>query len=100
MDVGALMRQPAVARALAWVDAHAAEVARLRSDPARGMAEADAALRAITGRGVAPRVLAEAWGRLEFTTDPLEDSMRAMARVGMELGMVPRGSLAGLVGSA
>jgi len=83
-----------------WVDAHAGEVARLRSDPARGMAETNAALRAITGRGVAPAVLAEAWGRLEFTTDPLEDSMRAMARVGMELGMVPRGSLAGLVGSA
>jgi NitT/TauT family transport system substrate-binding protein len=84
----------------AWVEAHSAEVARLREDGPRGMRETNAALGAITGRGIPPAVLAQAWGRLEFTTDPLEGTIRAMARVGMELGMVPRGSMAGLVGSA
>jgi len=84
----------------AWVEAHSAEVARLREAPARGMREASEALVAITGKGVPPGVLREAWGRMEFTTDPLEETIRAMARVGMELGMVPRGSMAGLVGSA
>jgi NitT/TauT family transport system substrate-binding protein len=84
----------------AWVDAHAAEVARLREDAPRGMRETDAALRAITGKGVPPAVMGAAFGRLDFTTDPLEGTIRAMARVGMELGMVPRGSMAGLVGSA
>lgn len=84
----------------AWVEAHSAEVARLREDPARGMRETSEALRAITGKGVPAGVLREAWGRMEFTTDPLEGTIRAMARVGMELGMVPRGSMEGLVGSA
>ena len=84
----------------AWVEAHSAEVARLREDAARGMRETSEALMAITGKGVPPGVLREAWGRMEFTTDPLEGTIRAMARVGMELGMVPRGSMAGLVGSA
>ncbi len=84
----------------AWVAAHGAEVARLQADPARGMREANAALRAITGRGVAPGVLAEAWGRMEFTVDPMEDTIAAMARTGMALGMVPRGELTGLVGVA
>lgn len=82
-----------------WVEAHSAEVARLREDRLRGMREANEALRAIVGRGVAEGVLAQAWGRMEFTTDPLEETIGAMARVGMELGMVPRGSIAGLVGS-
>lgn len=84
----------------AWVEAHSAEVARLREDPARGMRETSEALRAITGKGVPPGVLREAWGRMEFTTDPLEGTIRAMARVGMELGMVPRGSMEALVASA
>ena len=82
-----------------WVEAHSAEVARLREDRPRGMREANEALRAIVGRGVPEGVLAQAWGRMEFTTDPLEETIGAMARVGMELGMVPRGSIAGLVGS-
>lgn len=82
-----------------WVEAHSAEVTRLRDDPARGMREASEALRAITGRGVPAGVLREAWGRMEFTTDPLEETIAAMARVGMALGMVPRGSIEGLVGS-
>jgi len=47
MDVGALMRQPAVARALAWVDAHAAEVAeeavRICEIPAPTFEEAERA---------------------------------------------------------
>lgn len=81
-----------------WVEAHSAEVARLREDGPRGMREASEALRAITGRGLPEGVLREAWGRMEFTTDPLEETIAAMARVGMELGMVPRGSIEGLVG--
>jgi len=81
-----------------WVEAHSAEVARLREDRLRGMRETNEALRAITGRGLAEGVLREAWGRMEFTSDPLEETIAAMARVGMELGMVPRGSIAGLVG--
>lgn len=84
----------------AWVEAHTAEVARLNEDAARGMRETNAALRAITGKGVPPGVLGAAWRRMTFTTDPLEDTIRAMARVGMGLGMVPQGSMAGLVGSA
>ncbi len=84
----------------AWVAAHAAEVARLNEDATRGMREANAALRAITGKGVPPGVMGAAWRRLTFTTDPLESTIRVMARVGMGLGMVPRGELAGLVGAA
>jgi hypothetical protein len=38
-----------------------------------------------------PEELAQAWGRLEFTSDPLEPSLLRMAADGRALGYLPAG---------
>ncbi len=78
------------------VAAHRDEVERLRAEP-RAKAEVNAALRAISGRALPGAVLERAWGRVEFTTDPLEETIRATARVGQALALVPQGEVRGLV---
>lgn len=72
----------------AFVAAHARLVERLRSDPA-ARAEVATLLSRLTGRPLPEPVWATAWQHLEFTTDPLVDSIRTMAGRSYRLGFLP-----------
>jgi NitT/TauT family transport system substrate-binding protein len=85
---------PNVARFLA---AHVDEVAWLNAHPAEGRVLAGRAIREILGRPIPDRVLAAAWTHVEFTTDPLRDSLIRQAHAAQALGFLPHGDLAGLV---
>jgi NitT/TauT family transport system substrate-binding protein len=90
----------AAANVDALVDVTASESRRLRGDPARARAEVGAALRAIGASALPPAVVADAWTRIAFTTDPLPASVTAMARHAQDLGMFPAGELTGFFDSA
>lgn len=72
----------------AFAAAHAALVARLQGDPA-ARAAVEEALARLTGRPLPPAVWADAWRHLEFTTDPLVDTVRVMAERAHRLGFLP-----------
>jgi NitT/TauT family transport system substrate-binding protein len=82
-----------------FLRAHAAEVAHLRAHPDDARTTANAALGRLLGRPLSPSVLTSAWSRIDFTTDPLPDTLTRSARAAQSLGFLPPGSLGGLVSS-
>ncbi len=71
----------------------------IRAAQAGGPAVQDAVREAMAryGARVSGRLLGAAWGRVEFTADPLQATIAEMARVGSRLALVPPGDVAGLV---
>jgi NitT/TauT family transport system substrate-binding protein len=61
----------------AWLNAHRDEAA----------AAANAEIKRLTGKALAPEVLREAMARIEFTTDPLPASLQTFADWAHELGL-------------
>lgn len=68
-----------------WLSAHADVVRRLRSEPdARGRVNAE--LGRLVGKPLAPAVLEGAFGRMEFTWDPMLEALKRSARQAYDLG--------------
>lgn len=84
----------------ALVRAHAAEVTWLRQNPAAGQATFNTAIAQIIGRPLPEATLASAWERLEFTTDPMPDTLAETARAAQELGFLPRGDARRIIDEA
>lgn len=82
-----------VARVLA---AHEAMVVRCQRGDDATLAAVRGAM-ADYGARVPPGLLRAAWGRVQFTTDPITESIAEMARVGAALALMPTGSVEGLV---
>lgn len=72
----------------AFLDVHARLVRRLQEDP-EARARAAQALAQRTGKLLPEPVLASAWSRLEFTADPLPETVRAMVERAYRLGYLP-----------
>jgi NitT/TauT family transport system substrate-binding protein len=80
--------------------AHAAEVAHLREDPADGKAVTNRALARLAGRPLPDALMDAAWSRVDFTTDPLEPTLRRGAQQAHALGFLPGEDVTGLVDRA
>lgn len=76
------------------------EVQALQARGADGWRPAGEALRSITRVSLPPGVMARAWSRMRFTTDPLTSSVTRMVRDAQSFAMLPPGELAGLVDDA
>jgi NitT/TauT family transport system substrate-binding protein len=80
-----------------FVAAHGREVAWLRASPDEGLREAGDGLAALQHRPLPAAVLREAWGRVDFTTDPMPAALASLARSGQALALLPDGSPEGIV---
>ena len=67
--------------------AHHAWTVKLRSEPARHAPALGEALLAATGKRLPDGMLERAMAHVEFTDEPLEDTLRAMARWSNEVGL-------------
>jgi NitT/TauT family transport system substrate-binding protein len=67
--------------------AHHAWTERLKREPARHVPALGDALFAATGKRLSPGILERAITRVEFTDDPLEETLRTMARWSNEVGL-------------
>jgi NitT/TauT family transport system substrate-binding protein len=85
------------AEVVTLVRAHAALTARWREDPKSFAAATNAEFGRLTGRPLSDAVLADAFSRLEPSTDVLEEAMRTGAEHARSLQFAPEGDLAGLV---
>jgi NitT/TauT family transport system substrate-binding protein len=64
----------------------------LGANPAEGQKLVNDGLRKLTGKGLAPSIVAEAWGKLTFTWDPVAASLSTMARNAKDAGLLPAGN--------
>jgi NitT/TauT family transport system substrate-binding protein len=93
--------KPDVVRTL--VAAHAANVAWMNAHPDDARRLADAALQKWAKKKLPEKVLADAWTRVRFTTDPMPAALRKQVADARVLGLLPSSagaqadSLAGLV---
>lgn len=71
----------------AWVKAHEELTDWLKSNPVEARRIVNEELKLETGRGIAPAVLKEAWGKVEFTVDPLRLTLERMASNAYSLGL-------------
>ena len=77
---------------------HRAITARLQSNPTGQLPALEAGLFALTNKKLPPGVLADALTRVQFTDDPLEDTLATMARWSHEIGFLKeQPDLTGLV---
>ena len=74
----------------AFVDAHLEALELIASNPAGTQAATAAQIKKITEQQeIDPEVLEAAWGNLEFTPDPLPDTLKASADHADAVGLLP-----------
>ncbi|MBI3830561.1 MAG: aliphatic sulfonate ABC transporter substrate-binding protein [Planctomycetes bacterium] len=72
----------------AFLRAHAAVTRWMNEHPGEAAALVNAELKTLTGKALPEKVLRDAFGRIEFTTDPLESSVAKFAEEARDLGML------------
>ena len=68
--------------------AHVETTRWIASNPSEAQATAINHIELITGKRLAAEIIAAAWKNLEFTTDPLEHSLRACAQSAVDVGLL------------
>ena len=73
---------------LAILRAHVETTRWMVDHPSEAQALAIDRIEQITGKRLSADIIATAWKNLEFTTDPLEDSLRTCARSAVDVGLL------------
>lgn len=81
-----LDERPDVVRSL--VDGHLDALDAIAADPDAAQATVAGHIESITGSAVSPAILAAAWQNLDFTADPLADSLRGSAEDATAAGLL------------
>lgn len=68
----------------------------LNSNPQESMRIVNDTLAGLTGKRLADKIIAEAWGHLVFTNDPIAPSLRASAKDAVALGLLTGVDLDGI----
>lgn len=68
--------------------AHVETTRWMVENPSEAQATAIDRIERITGKRLAAEIIAAAWKKLEFTTDPLEDSLRTCAQSAVDVGLL------------
>ena len=89
-----LRQHPAIVRRL--IDGQIQSNALINSQPADAQRIANAAINEITGKPLSDQVVAQAWGRLTFTDDPIARSLRDSAQHASQVGLLPSADLRGI----
>ncbi len=90
-----LQNHPDAVRAL--LTAHAASVSWLKTHEAEGQKLANAELKKATGKALPEKVLKSAWSRVNFTVEPDNDAIMAVARAAQDAGYL-KGSAQAVAG--
>ncbi|MFN7130644.1 MAG: hypothetical protein ACK4N5_01090, partial [Myxococcales bacterium] len=72
----------------AFVRAHAEETDYLQANPGPGQRVFDEQLKKLLTKGLKPELLQQAWPRVDFTLDPLRETVRTLAEDTRALGML------------
>lgn len=86
-----LEAQPEAVAAL--LRAHVDTTAWIVANPAEAQAAVIAGIHGITGKEISAEVVAHAWPHLEFTTDPLQDSLLRSAEDATKVGLLDKGGV-------
>ena len=81
----------------ALVRANADSVAWIRRNPVSSRRIVNAALERYVGQPLPDALIASAWKRLAFGTDPMPESLAASARAARRLGYLPSADITGIV---
>jgi NitT/TauT family transport system substrate-binding protein len=79
-------------------DVVAAEIQRITEDAEAGRRESHTELNRLARNGGSRAVYDEAWGRIDFTADPLADAVARFARDALALRVLPNAEWRGLFG--
>jgi NitT/TauT family transport system substrate-binding protein len=91
---GYLQKNPEIVKRL--ISANVTAINALNADPQKGQELTNTALKRLTGKPLAPGVLASAWKSLTFSPDPIAASLFASAAHQQELGLVKSLKLDGI----
>ena len=81
----------------AWIEAHVTVTQWLLADPAEAQSVLNREIERLTGRAIAPEVLARAWSSIRPTWDPIASSLFACASAAQAAGFLAQGvDLAGI----
>jgi NitT/TauT family transport system substrate-binding protein len=83
----------------AFIRSHSATIAWMRGHEDEAEQAANQELKRLTGKELKPRVLAAAWSHVDFTDDPLPDTIVAFANAAYDAGYLKSkpGRLSGLI---
>lgn len=77
----------------AILDAHIGALQAISDDPAQAKADANAALKSLTGSSLDPQVLDSAWDQIDFTADPLPETLVASSEHAVDVGLLDQGEI-------
>ncbi|HEX5016092.1 MAG TPA: ABC transporter substrate-binding protein [Actinomycetes bacterium] len=72
----------------AFLKAHVQALELIQKDPATAKQNVNAALEAITGSPMDPKILDQAWDKVEFTADPLPQTLIESAAHAVDVGLL------------
>ena len=82
----------------AFLQAHAEVVSWLKTHPEDGQKLVNSELKRLTGKQLSAKVLKDAWGHVDFVSEPNRESIDAQAKAAVDAGYLsPGASLDGLV---
>lgn len=77
----------------AFLDGQVASVEAIKKDPQAAQEAVNNSLTALTGSGLDPNTLANAWKQVEFTVDPLEATLKESAAHAVDVGLLDQSQL-------
>jgi NitT/TauT family transport system substrate-binding protein len=77
----------------AFLEAHVAALDLIEEQPKQAQETVNVALQALTGSPVDPAVLAEAWGNVTFTADPLPETLVESAADAVTVGLLDQAGI-------
>ena len=95
-----LAEHPDVVQAV--LDAHVQALQEIAKDPEQAKADVNAALQSLTGSSLDQQIIDSAWKQVDFTADPLPDTLVASAQHAVDVGLLDQGEIdaaGGLPGS-
>jgi NitT/TauT family transport system substrate-binding protein len=86
-----LAEHPDVVQAV--LDAHVKALQEIEKDPAAAKQDVNAALQSLTGSQLDAKIIDSAWEQVEFTADPLPQTLVESAQHAVEVGLLDQGEI-------
>ena len=86
-----LAEHPDVVQAV--LDAHVQALQEIEKDPAAAKEDVNAALQSLTGSQLDPKIIDSAWKQVEFTADPLPQTLVESAQHAVDVGLLDQSEI-------
>lgn len=77
----------------AFLEGQVASVEAIKDDPQAAQDAVNSSLTALTGSGIEPDTLSSAWKQVEFTVDPLAETLKESAAHAVDVGLLDQSQL-------